>query len=172
MVSVYVASPLGFSAATRSFYEDEVLAGLRDAGFAPIDPWHEPAYAAELVRVRGLAPGEQRLAAFAALNRRFGARNVAKIDEADALLAILDGVDVDSGTAAEIGYAAARGKPVAGLRLDTRQTGDNEGAVVNLQVEHFVRASGGELVRTVGEAIELLGRLTRRTPGAAGPSFA
>lgn len=32
--------------------------------------------------------------------------------------AVLDGVDVDSGTAWEIGYAYARGKPIIGLRTD------------------------------------------------------
>jgi nucleoside 2-deoxyribosyltransferase len=167
VVSVYVASPLGFSSATRSFYEEEVLAALRGAGFSPIDPWEEPAFDAAFARASALPPGEERLAAFAELNGLLGARNAAKIDEAGAMLAILDGVDVDSGTAAEIGYAAARGKPVVGVRLDTRQAGDNEGACVNLQVEHFIRSGGGELVRSLADAIAVLGRIA---PGAAGAS--
>lgn len=81
------------------------------------------------------------------------------IDLADGLLAVLDGVDVDSGTAAEIGFAASRGKPIVGLRLDVRQTGDNEGAVVNLQVEHFIASSGGGITRTLDAAVALLARL-------------
>ena len=93
---------------------------------------------------------------FRAINRRLGAANAANIQRAEALLAVLDGVDVDSGTAAEIGFAAALGKPIVGLRLDTRQAGDNEGAVVNLQVEHFILASQGQIVRSVPEAIRLL----------------
>lgn len=47
-------------------------------------------------------------------------------------------VDVDSGTAAEIGFAYALGKPVVGWRSDCRQAGDNAASVVNLQVEHFL----------------------------------
>ncbi len=41
------------------------------------------------------------------LDRRLGASNEALIRSSDALLAILDGTDVDSGTAAEIGFAGA-----------------------------------------------------------------
>jgi len=43
------------------------------------------------------------------------------IDGADALLAWLDGPDADSGTAFEVGYAFAKGKPVVGVRTDFRQ---------------------------------------------------
>jgi nucleoside 2-deoxyribosyltransferase len=99
---------------------------------------------------------EARNEAFRAVNRRLGAANAAHIERADALLAVLDGADVDSGTAAEIGFAAALGKPIVGLRLDTRQAGDNEGALVNLQVEHFILASHGRIVRSIAEAISVL----------------
>lgn len=102
---------------------------------------------------------EARNEALRAINRRLGAANAADIQRADAVLAVLDGVDVDSGTAAEIGFAAALGKPIVGLRLDTRQTGDNEGAVVNLQVEHFILAGRGRIVRSAREAIDLLSLL-------------
>ena len=40
------------------------------------------------------------------------------VDASDLVVAVLDGVDVDSGTAWEIGYAYAKGKPVIGLRTD------------------------------------------------------
>ena len=63
-------------------------------------------------------------------------------------MAILDGVDVDSGTASEIGYAFARNKYIEGLRTDWRLTGDNEGSVVNLQVQYFIEASGGSIHRS------------------------
>ena len=59
---------------------------------------------------------------------------------------MLDGVDVDSGTAAEIGYAFARGKLIVGYRGDFRLSADNEGGTVNLQVEYFIRESGGTIV--------------------------
>jgi nucleoside 2-deoxyribosyltransferase len=42
------------------------------------------------------------------------------IDRCDAVVAILDGPDSDSGTCVELGYARARGKPVIGVRTDFR----------------------------------------------------
>jgi len=42
------------------------------------------------------------------------------LDRCDAVVAILDGPDSDSGTCVEIGYARAKGKPVIGVRTDFR----------------------------------------------------
>ena len=42
------------------------------------------------------------------------------LQRCDLLVAVLDGVDVDSGTAFDLGYACALGKPAVGLRTDTR----------------------------------------------------
>jgi len=63
-------------------------------------------------------------------------KNVAAIDKADILVAVLDGVDVDSGTAWEIGYAHALHKPVYGLRTDFRTLGIE--GTVNLMIERSV----------------------------------
>jgi nucleoside 2-deoxyribosyltransferase len=49
------------------------------------------------------------------------------IRSASAILAVFDGVDVDSGTAFECGYAYALGKPVVGLRTDLRSGGEENG---------------------------------------------
>ena len=78
------------------------------------------------------------------------------IDSSDGILAVLDGTDVDSGTASEIGYAFALGKRILGYRGDFRLTGDNPGSTVNLQVEYFIRKSGGRIVRSVDELAALL----------------
>lgn len=43
-----------------------------------------------------------------------------KITEVDAIVAVLDGADADSGTCIEIGYARAKDKPVVGIRTDFR----------------------------------------------------
>lgn len=43
------------------------------------------------------------------------------LDACDLVVAILDGPDVDSGTAFEVGYAYARGKPIIGVRTDFRR---------------------------------------------------
>jgi nucleoside 2-deoxyribosyltransferase len=46
------------------------------------------------------------------------------IDWAEAVVAIMDGADPDSGTCWECGYAYGRGKPVVLFRSDLRGTGD------------------------------------------------
>ncbi|MGQ0794280.1 MAG: nucleoside 2-deoxyribosyltransferase [Deltaproteobacteria bacterium] len=51
-------------------------------------------------------------------------RNVESIDGAEAVIAVLDGSDSDSGTSWECGYAFAKGKPVIGVRTDFRKSED------------------------------------------------
>ena len=75
------------------------------------------------------------------------------------MVAVLDGPDVDSGTAAEIGFASALGKPIVGYRSDLRLSGDNEGTTVNLQVEYFVRKTGGTIVLYLNSLREQLAQL-------------
>ncbi len=53
------------------------------------------------------------------------------IDTADALVAILDGADADSGVGFEVGYAYARRVPVIGVRTDYR-AGQDRGVNVML----------------------------------------
>lgn len=159
MPLAYIASPLGFSKTSEPYYENVLLPAVRKAGIEPLDPWADPDADHEFAAALALPAGETRLAALRAINRRLGESNARMITRADGLLAVLDGVDVDSGTAAEIGFASARGKPIAGLRLDIRQTGDNEGTAVNLQVEYFIAASGGAITRTLDAAVVLLTRL-------------
>lgn len=132
MSTVYVASPLGFSETTRA-YNEVLLAALRGAGHEPLDPWSNPPLDPQAI----------------------GFRNEDDIRAADAVLALLDGTDVDSGVAAEIGFAAALGKPVVGFRLDFRQAGDMPGSIVNLQVEHWLT---GPVSRTLEAALEALER--------------
>jgi nucleoside 2-deoxyribosyltransferase len=141
--SVYVAGPGGFDAAGRAWHQ-RVRRLLDEAGFDVLDPWLA---SEEHFRVALAQPeGAPRLDALRDANRAAGAANATMIREADGVLALLDGVDIDSGTAAEIGYASALDTPVVGYRTDWRTTGDNEAATVNLQVEYFVEVSGGTIV--------------------------
>jgi nucleoside 2-deoxyribosyltransferase len=68
-------------------------------------------------------------------------KNLAAIDKADILVAVVDGADVDSGTSWEIGYAYALGKPVLGLRTDFRTLGIE--GTVNLMIERSVILCSG-----------------------------
>jgi nucleoside 2-deoxyribosyltransferase len=142
---IYIASPLGFSQAGRHFYTGILVPFVRDLGYEVLDPWAltDPA---RIAVVQAMPYGTARREAWRALDREIGATNRAAIDAADGVVAVLDGVDVDSGTAAEVGYAFARGKLIVGYRGDFRLSADNEGSTVNLQVEYFIRESGGTIV--------------------------
>jgi nucleoside 2-deoxyribosyltransferase len=154
---IYIASPLGFTDAGRMYSEQVLLPAVRAAGLEPLDPWDA---GPEVLRVFMLDRDDaERAQLLADTNRRVGQRNAELIRSAAGLLAILDGDDVDSGTAAEIGYAIARGKPIIGYRGDFRLAADNEGCVVNLQVEYFIRQSGGSIVRSVAELSDALAAL-------------
>ncbi len=50
---------------------------------------------------------------------------IRSVDEADAVLCIVDGADADSGTCVELGYAYARKKPILGIRTDFRSSEDD-----------------------------------------------
>ncbi len=60
-------------------------------------------------------------------------RHVKALEEADIVVAVVDGPDADSGTAWEMGYAYALGKIVIALRTDFRRAGRHE--LVNLMLE-------------------------------------
>lgn len=167
---VYVASPLGFTPAGTAWSAQVLLPALRDAGLEPLDPWAPSEASAALEAALALPDGPERTATLRAADDAVGAGNVTLIERAAGLLAVLDGTDVDSGTAAEIGCASAWGRPVVGLRTDSRRTGDNEGAEVNLQVEHFITRTGGTVVRDVGQAAAALAALLRGPQASQAPS--
>jgi nucleoside 2-deoxyribosyltransferase len=147
---IYMAGPLGFSQAGHHFHTHVLVPFVRKLGYEVLDPWAltDPL---KIEAVRSMPDGPERRMAWRRLNREMGAANRAAIDAAQALVAVLDGVDVDSGTAAEIGYAFARGKLIVGYRGDFRLSADNEGGIVNLQVEYFIRESGGTIVERYQE---------------------
>jgi len=160
---IYLAGPLGFSEAGRHFHTQVLVPFVCGLGYEVVDPWALTP-PARLAAVRALPDGPARRQAWRALNREIGGANRAAIDRADGVLAVLDGPDVDSGTAAEIGYAFARGKLVVGYRGDFRLSADNEGSVVNLQVEYFIRESGGRIVERYEDLAPALAPLGGRLP--------
>jgi len=142
---IYMASPLGFSEAGRHFYNTVLIPFVSRLGYEVVDPWilTDPR---KIEAVQRMPYGPERRDAWRELNSEIGGSNRAAIDQAQGVVAVLDGVDVDSGTAAEVGYAFARGKLIVGYRGDFRLSADNEGGIVNLQVEFFIRQSGGTIV--------------------------
>jgi nucleoside 2-deoxyribosyltransferase len=152
--SLYLAGPSGFTEPGRRYHDDVLVPALVAAGFTPLDPWRLPGD--PFGAANALPQGEERTAALRDANRTAGARNESLIRRCSAILALLDGADVDSGTAAEIGFAAALDIPTVGLRTDFRPAGDNEAAVVNLQVEHFIQSRGGVITIALDQALRAL----------------
>jgi len=113
MKKAYIAGPL-FSDAERAF-NLQIEAVCRAAGFETFLPQRD-------APVPGPSNGKD----------VFGSELRAN-EWADVIVANLDGMDVDSGTAWEIGYAIARGKSVIGIRTDWRHFSPNER--VNLMIE-------------------------------------
>jgi nucleoside 2-deoxyribosyltransferase len=154
MKSVYLASPLGFADSTRSYMTE--LASRLSEVVTVVNPWDDQRFAADIQRAPTIVDPIERRALYARINDGLGAKNAESIRATDGIVAVLDGIDVDSGTAAEIGYGFGIGKRMYGLRTDFRLTGENEVAVVNLQVRFFIDASGGTLVTTVEALLPLL----------------
>lgn len=154
MSNLYLAGPLGFSEPGRRYHHEVLLPAVTAAGYLSLDPWADDQGMAGVLALPTSDP--RRFDRLAAVNEAIGRRNAEMIRDADVILAILDGPDVDSGTAAEIGYAAALEKPVIGLRTDTRRSGDNDATVVNLQIEWFIRRSGGSITDDLPAAIQRL----------------
>ncbi len=149
-VKIYVASPLGFSEVGRDFMYAKIIPLIEELGYTVLDPWKLTS--PEIVQSASDLPyGQEKKEKWMEVNKILGENNERAIMEADGLFAILDGVDVDSGTASEIGCAAAVGKPILGYRGDFRLAADNEGSVVNLQVEHFIKRNGGKIITQISD---------------------
>jgi nucleoside 2-deoxyribosyltransferase len=150
----YLASPLGFAHSTRG-HMNELIESM-EPHIEVSNPWDDRRFDEDLQRAPTIADREERMALYRKINTGLGKGNEDRIREAEGLIAILDGVDVDSGTASEIGFAYALGKPILGLRTDFRLAGDNEGAIVNLQVQYFIEASGGTIATSPEALIDAL----------------
>src|SRR5437870_3108706 len=114
----YVASPLGFTEAGRHYYREVYLPALETV-VEPVDPW---ALASDGEISEARSAGREREMAL-----EVGRRNIAAIKSCVMIAAYLDGQELDSGTAAELGFAAALGLRCFGLRTDERQAGEAGG---------------------------------------------
>lgn len=149
-LKIYLASPLGFNP-EHAGYLARIKEKLRGEGHTILDPWESQEFAQDIRRAKDTAGCVEQLAAFRQVAEAIGRTNERLIREADALLAVLDGPEPDSGTASELGFASALGKRCYGLRADWRDSGDFPGLPCNLQVIHFIERTGGTLFRSIGE---------------------
>ncbi len=152
--AVYVAGPSGFFEAGRLWHRDVVIPAVIAAGLVPKDPWSGPFPVAEVLST--MEYGLDRRAALHEANLAQGRYDLDLIDDSEAVLASLDGQDVDSGTALEIGYGFARGLLLVGVRTDIRRCSDNEGSIVNLMIETCIVDSGGILTDSLDQAVSFI----------------
>jgi nucleoside 2-deoxyribosyltransferase len=117
---VYQAGPL-FTRAEQNW--NKALAGrLEDAGHIVTSPFDL------------LTPEQIRDAGDMAPKLIFSTCLTA-LDRAECVVACLDGVQVDDGTAFEVGYAYAREMPVIGIRTDSRRAGETDFSRVNSMLQ-------------------------------------
>jgi nucleoside 2-deoxyribosyltransferase len=115
LMKVFLAAPL-FSEAERDF-NSKVAERLRDKGF---QVW----LAQEASFIHEGTSKEK---------KKIYEEDISALKACDVVVAVLDGVDVDSGVAFEMGYAVAIGKPVIGLKTNHRAFSKVED--INLMLE-------------------------------------
>ena len=157
MESIYLAGPCGFS--EIGSHGLEALEQILSLKFSVLNPFREgETLGNEIVSLQKKLLDSSSNISFIEIktrlqqiNQTLGKNNANFIQNSDLIVAVLDGPDVDSGTAAEIGYAYGIGKKIYGYRGDFRNCGDNLGSVINLQVEYFINASGGHIFYSLDE---------------------
>lgn len=123
----YIAGPL-FNESER-WFDEQIDAVARRAGLDTFLPHRD---------------GNIRMTGPADVPRIF-AEDRGGVDGADMVIANLNGVTTDDGTAWEIGYAYAKGKPIIGVYTDMRL--QHHFQVINLMIE----CSLTKLVRSLEE---------------------
>jgi len=82
--------------------------------------------------------------------------NLQALNDCDIMVALLDGSQVDDGTAWEIGYFFMQGKKILGLRTDFRRAGETANSRVNLMIECSCLAVAGGLEELASDLKRLL----------------
>jgi nucleoside 2-deoxyribosyltransferase len=157
MEKVYVASPYGFTESGIAFMDRTMIPVIEQTSFQVLNPWkYSEEISSKIIKIASTDSVVMQIQLWKDLNMEIGKNNELMIKDSRIVLAVLDGSDIDSGVAAEIGYAYALGKKIIGYRSDTRLTGDNIGAKVNLQIEYFIYNSGGQIVTNIRDLKETL----------------
>lgn len=82
--------------------------------------------------------------------------NLRALNECDIMVAMLDGPQVDDGSAWEVGYFFHQGKKILGLRTDFRRAGETDNSRVNLMIECSCQAVVAGLDELVADLQGLL----------------
>jgi nucleoside 2-deoxyribosyltransferase len=82
--------------------------------------------------------------------------NLDAMNDADIMVALLDGPQVDDGTAWEVGYFFSQGKKILGIRTDFRRAGETDASRVNLMIECSCLMVAGSLESLASDLERLL----------------
>lgn len=151
-LKVYLASPLGFSL-ENNYYRERIKERLRQLHCSVFDPWEQAEVTQRIETAMSIGDSLARDQAIREAAFFTGAVNAEGIRSSDLILAVLDGMEPDSGTASEVGFGAGIGKKCFGLRTDFRACGDLPGIPINLQVLYFIDCTGGELFRKIEDIV-------------------
>ncbi len=133
-MKVFLAAPI-FSTAERKF-NSKLAEELRKRGY-------EVFLAQELPLLSSESEEDK---------KKIFSMDIKGLEGSDVVVAVLDGIDVDSGVAFELGYAFARGKPIIGVKTDHRCFSPYE--EVNLMIEVPATIIRGNNVRELAEKID------------------
>jgi nucleoside 2-deoxyribosyltransferase len=164
-MTIYLASPLGFAESTLCFL-DLLRQRLTGLGLEIFDPWSQ-GYDRLLEEAQRHDNGSGAHSNLHRANHAISKKNEDAIRDCDRVIAVLDGVDVDSGTASEVGFAYGLGRQIDGLRTDFRLSGDNVATVVNIQVQYWIEASGGRIYQSLDQLCQGLGTKPLATAATA-----
>jgi nucleoside 2-deoxyribosyltransferase len=134
MTRIYLAGPL-FNTHER-WYLERITEALEGAGYTVFLP-HRDA---------GVMPEGRPIEA----RQRLFRDDVAELNACDVCVALLTGVDTDSGTALELGYMYAQGKPCFGI-------GDDYHFYLNNMI-WGVCGQGARIVKQIDELVPMLRR--------------
>ena len=151
MKTLYLANSFGFAETTRpELYRIKKILSKK---YIVLEPFEQNAKIAN--RYLALIEKETNINVIERLYRemayKIGKQNVELMERSDVMLAIFDAPPVEEGVASEVGYFYAKNKPVYALKTDFRPRGDNPFIEVNLQIEYFVKDSGGKIFKSVAE---------------------
>lgn len=138
---IYVAGPL-YTPGERSYLE-QVCRICESCGFRTYLP-HRDA---------GVAPAD------GSVTEPFFEQDKRALDECQIVVAVLNGADVDSGTAWEMGYAYARGAALVGIYEDTRKWDVNAAFNLMLTCSSTMIASKRSLRRELVRMRDGFGKL-------------
>lgn len=142
----YLSNQLGFSETGNFVLNNLIKPKITEAKVTILDPFAECKKEIDFTRLNRLKLHKDVLNFWNNFNAKVTVINNRLMQNADCMLAVLDGGHtIDDGVASEIGYYASLKKgPIFALRTDLRLA-ENVSAKINPQVLGYITQSGGEL---------------------------